>query len=218
VTEATQDVDKRDDPCRLETVAEISGGDRTVLRSHSGSVRRNPAPVVQRVTAPLDAAVADQAADLLRGLVTGGAALGWVDPPPADDVRALLAEVTADAARGDAALVVAAIGDTLAGLGYWRRYARPTHRVHADIEKVAVEPRRQGQGIGRAVMAELVAAAREAGVEVLTLDFRADNQPAARLYASLGFEQYGRLRGFVAVGDLRYDKVFYALDLRVHRG
>ena len=89
--------------------------------------------------------------------------------------------------------------------------------MHADIEKVAVEPRRQGQGIGRAVMAELVAAAREAGVEVLTLDFRADNQTAAQLYASLGFEQYGRLRGFVAVGDLRYDKVFYALDLRVDR-
>jgi ribosomal protein S18 acetylase RimI-like enzyme len=180
-------------------------------------VRLDPAPHVQRVTAPLDAAVADQAADLLRGLVAGGAALGWVDPPPPDEVRALLAEVTADGACGDAALVVAAIGDTLAGLGYWRRYARPTHRVHADIEKVAVEPRRQGQGIGRAVMAELVAAAREAGVEVLTLDFRADNQAAAHLYASLGFEQYGRLRGFVAVGDLRYDKVFYAIDLRVHR-
>jgi ribosomal protein S18 acetylase RimI-like enzyme len=49
---------------------------------------------------------------------------------------------------------------------------------------------------------------------VLTLDTRGDDDRALTLYRSLGFSEYGRLTDFVAVGERRYDKVFYALDLR----
>jgi ribosomal protein S18 acetylase RimI-like enzyme len=76
----------------------------------------------------------------------------------------------------------------------------------------------QGRGIGRHLMTALIAAARAADVEVLTLDLRADNTHAAALYESLGFHRYGRLARFVAVGDRRYDKLFYALDLRSRPG
>ena len=151
------------------------------------------------------------AAALLRRLVAGGAALGWVDPPAAAEVAELLADVAADP---EATLVTAAEDGRLRGLGYWRRYQRPTHRPHADIEKVAVDPGFQGRGLGRRIMTELIAAARDARVEVLTLDLRGDNERAARLYESLGFRPYGRLERFVAVGDRRWDKLFYALDLR----
>jgi hypothetical protein len=34
------------------------------------------------------------------------------------------------------------------------------------------------------------------------------------LYESYGFEVYGRLPDFVAVGDERWDRVLYRLDLR----
>jgi ribosomal protein S18 acetylase RimI-like enzyme len=155
-----------------------------------------------------------QAATLLNRLVANGAALGWVDPPDQREVAELLADVASDVDSGDACLVAARRPGALAGLGYWRRYARPTHRPHADVEKVAVAPEFQGEGVGRALMSELVRAAQDAGIEVLTLDFRADNERAALLYRSLGFSQYGRLPRFVAVGDARYDKLFYALDLR----
>lgn len=60
----------------------------------------------------------------------------------------------------------------------------------------------------------MIADARAAGIEVLTLDARGDNNAALGLYASLGFTEYGRLPDFVAVGDRRYDKVFCMLDLR----
>lgn len=143
-----------------------------------------------------------------------GAALGWVDPPSASDVAALLADVAADIESGDAALVKASSGPHLAGLGYWRRYARPTHRSHADVEKVAVDPSYQGRVVGRALVADLVTTAVEAGVEVLTLDVHGDNHRAVRLYEFLGFSRYGTLRNFVAVHDVRYDRVFMALDLR----
>ena len=159
---------------------------------------------------PADEEIAAAAA-LLRDLVAGGAALGWVEPPPAGEVRALLTEVAADP---DAVLVLASDDDGLAGLGYWRRYQRPTHRPHADVEKVAVAPSRQGRGVGRRLMTALIAEARAARVEVLTLDLRGDNERAAALYESLGFHRYGRLERFVAVGDRRWDKLLYALDLR----
>lgn len=176
----------------------------------------NGPPVVRHVGADLagEPGFTGQAAELLRRLVSDGAALGWVDPPEAGEVAALLRDVAAAGERGDACLTGAWVGRRLAGLGYWQRYARPTHRPHADIEKVAVALDCQGRGVGRLLMTELILSAARAGIEVLTLDFRGDNERAARLYRSLGFTEYGRLPRFVAVGPARYDKVLYARDLR----
>lgn len=153
-------------------------------------------------------------AALLQHLVARGAALGWVDPPAEAEVAELLGETADAVVTGDAALLVAQVDGQPAGFAYWRRYARPTHRPHADVEKVAVDPRWQGLGIGRRLMQGLIRAAAESHVEVLTLDLRGDNARAAGLYESLGFQRYGVLERFVAVGDRRYDKLFYALDLR----
>lgn len=158
--------------------------------------------------------ITDPTTALLQRLVAGGAALGWVDPPSEAEVAELLGEVVKGTADGDAALLVAEVDEQLAGFAYWRRYPRPTHRPHADVEKVAVDSRWQGLGIGRLLMQELIRAAVESQVEVLTLDLRGDNERAARLYESLGFTRYGVLERFVAVGERRYDKLFYALDLR----
>ncbi|MEV6349483.1 GNAT family N-acetyltransferase [Actinoplanes sp. NPDC051851] len=152
---------------------------------------------------------------MVRELVAGGAALGWVDPPEPDEVELLLAEVTTGIHSGDAALaVVFDAEDVVAGFGYWRRYLRPTHRPHADVEKLAIAQSLRGRGAGRAVMTSLIAAAQARGVEVLTLDLRGDNTRAAVLYESLGFHRYGVLERFVAVGGARYDKLLYAIDLR----
>ncbi|MEU5272609.1 N-acetyltransferase [Streptomyces hygroscopicus] len=151
---------------------------------------------------------------ILSDLVGGGAALGWVEPPSRDEVAELLRHVVSAARAGDAALRVAYLDRRLVGLGYWLRYSRPTHRPHADLEKIAVAAAVHGRGVGRALTAALIADAREAGIEVLTLDARGDNTHALRLYRSLGFTEYGRLPDFVAVGEHRYDKVFCMLDLR----
>ena len=164
--------------------------------------------------AAADEAVAEAAHAVFAELVAGGAALGWVDPPSKPEIVALLAKVSAAARAGDGALRLAYSGDRLVGLGYWLRYERPTHRPHADLEKVAVASEAQGSGVGRLLTAALVDSARDAGIEVLTLDARGDNGNALHLYRTLGFREYGRLPDFVAVGERRYDKVFYMLDFR----
>ncbi|MFE3634227.1 GNAT family N-acetyltransferase [Streptomyces sp. NPDC059168] len=164
----------------------------------------------------LEARLAESAHRILADLVAAGAALGWVEPPARDEVAGLLRDVVSAARTGDAALRAAYLDRRLVGLGYWTRYARPTHRPHADLEKLAVAAAVHGRGVGRALTTGLINDARAAGVEVLTLDVRGDNTEALRLYQSLGFTEYGCLPRFVAVGERRYDKVFCMLDLRGH--
>lgn len=156
-----------------------------------------------------DARFTESAHQILSDLVSGGAALGWVEPPSWGQVADLLGHVVSAVHAGDAALRAAYLDHRLVGLGYWLRYSRPTHRPPADLEKVAVDAAAHGRGVGRALTAALTADAREAGIEVLTLDARGDNTHALHLYRSLGFTEYGRLPSFVAVGERRYDKVFY---------
>ncbi|WP_219921717.1 GNAT family N-acetyltransferase [Brevibacterium oceani] len=167
-----------------------------------------------------------QITEIFADLVSAGAALGWVDPPDREQVSALLANVAEGITAGESSVALAVqsddgrpgcdgTGERIVGIAYWRRYTRPTHRPHVDIEKVAVDPRDHGGGIGRGLMQALITSAREAGVEVITLDLRGDNVRAIRLYESLGFTRYGLLPGFVAVGQQRFDTHLYALDLRV---
>ncbi|GAB7035199.1 GNAT family N-acetyltransferase [Streptomyces sp. NPDC021749] len=151
---------------------------------------------------------------VLADLVRSGAPLGWDDPPAVDEVTELLGRVLRAARHGDGALRAAYLGRRLVGLGYWLRYTQATNRQHADLVKIAVAAEAHGRGIGRSLTSTLVADARKANIEVLTLDARADNTRALRLYRSLGFREYGRLPDFVAMGGRRYDKVFYMLDLR----
>ncbi|WP_405702365.1 GNAT family N-acetyltransferase [Streptomyces sp. NBC_01383] len=183
---------------------------------------RPPGPVIldaMELTSDrgLGARFAASAHRILADLVREGAALGWVDPPSPDEVAELLDHVFSAVHAGDAALRAAYLDRQLVGLGYWLRHTRPTHRPHADLEKIAVAATAHGRGIGRALTAALIADAGRAGIEVLTLDARGDNSAALHLYRSLGFTEYGRLPGFVAVGELRYDKVFCMMDFR-HEG
>lgn len=184
--------------------------------------------VVDAAGRAADPGFAAAAHEIFASLVRAGAALGWLAPPPLAEVAALLQAVARASAAGDAALRAAYAhappaggitpGGQLIGLGYWTRYERPTHRRNADLRRIAVAAHAQGRGTGRALTSALIESARAARIEVLTLDARGDNTGALRLYRSLGFTEYGRLRDFVAVGARRYDTVFCSLDLREEAG
>jgi ribosomal protein S18 acetylase RimI-like enzyme len=178
----------------------------------------------------IDTEVVNAIGDLIRRAVSQGAALGWVNPPDADETGALVHSIASASSAGDAGLVVAwddekrdltsgpqrvtPAGSPLVGLGYWRRYERPTHRVQADIPLLLVDNSARRQGVGGAVLDCLMTSARSTGIEQLTLDARGDNRAAHSLWLSRGFTRYGTLTDFVAVGDDRFDKTFWVADLR----
>ncbi len=59
----------------------------------------------------------------------------------------------------------------------------------SDIQTIGIGLERRGQGLGRKLMQQLIAKAKELGSEQLMLEVRADNQAAISLYSDLGFVQ-----------------------------
>jgi ribosomal protein S18 acetylase RimI-like enzyme len=59
---------------------------------------------------------------------------------------------------------------------------------------IGVEPGHRGEGVGRALLEALCDSAREPGYPALSLSVELDN-PALRLYESLGFERLERVGG-----------------------
>jgi GNAT superfamily N-acetyltransferase len=59
------------------------------------------------------------------------------------------------------------------------------------VEDVAVAPGRQGQGIGRAMMAHAIEECRKAGCYKLALSSNVKREGAHRFYESLGFTRHG---------------------------
>ncbi len=59
------------------------------------------------------------------------------------------------------------------------------------VEDVAVAPNRQGQGIGKAMMAHALEECRKAGCYKLALSSNVKRESAHRFYESLGFTRHG---------------------------
>jgi ribosomal protein S18 acetylase RimI-like enzyme len=128
-------------------------------------------------------------------------------PPPAAD-RDLLDRF------GAANVIVAEAGKGLAGyliLGDWTDLESARHVL--EVKGLAVDPARQGEGVGAALLDAGVERARKAGRRRLRLRVLGVNAGARRLYESRGFEVEAVLReSFLLEGDY-VDDVFMALDL-----
>ena len=59
----------------------------------------------------------------------------------------------------------------------------------ADVQTIAVVPEQEGQGIGSALLTELIRESRLRRAEDVLLEVRADNPRAQQLYRRYGFEQ-----------------------------
>lgn len=153
--------------------------------------------------------------EAISELVVEGAALGWIDVPPLQEIVDLVDELSAGTATGEACLVVAmTVEREVGGFAYWLRRPHETEAPHADITKVALLPAARGGGNGRKLVQALIDQAQGEQVEVLTLDVRGNNHAAIALYEKMGFKEYGRIPDYVAIGDERWDNVYMALDLR----
>lgn len=69
-----------------------------------------------------------------------------------------------------------------------------------NVEVVMVDPESRGLSFGRHLMAGVHRVGREAGVEILTLDYR-DGLGLGDFYAQSGYEEVGRHAGLVRVAD-----------------
>lgn len=84
-----------------------------------------------------------------------------------------------------------------------------------DVQTIAVQADRQGQGIGTALLAELIATAVARRCLEVFLDVRADNDRARLLYLRTGFTEVGMRRGYYQPSGT--DAIVMRLRLPEHR-
>jgi ribosomal-protein-alanine N-acetyltransferase len=85
----------------------------------------------------------------------------------------------------------------------------------ADVQTIAVARAHQGRGLGAVLLEALAGRARAAGVSLLHLEVRADNDAALALYRRAGFEPDGRRRDYYGRGR---DAVLMSLRLGAGHG
>lgn len=73
-----------------------------------------------------------------------------------------------------------------------------THGPDADVQTLAVDPRRRGEGLGRLLVDVARTQAAAAGARRLGLEVREGNDAAIRLYGAAGFRRQGRRPGYYA--------------------
>ena len=70
----------------------------------------------------------------------------------------------------------------------------------AFVQTLAVAPSVQGRGLGARLLEALLAEAERRGQRTVSLEVRADNDPAQRLYSRHGFSRTGVRRGYYPGG------------------
>ena len=106
-------------------------------------------------------------------------------------------------------------GDQLVGALTCERDARSKVRHLGHLVGMMVDLRRQGRGIGQALLdATLDLARQDEALHQLTLSVTSTNTAAIRLYERAGFERYGRLEGAIRVDGRFLDKDLMRLALR----
>jgi RimJ/RimL family protein N-acetyltransferase len=108
-------------------------------------------------------------------------------------------------------------GPYLVGVAGFYVQPRPKHRHKGMLWGMYVRPDHRAAGIGRKLVDAIIAHARQ-HVELLQLFVVADNMPARRLYASLGFVEYGIERHATKYQGEYHDDVLMALPLMVDFG
>ncbi|HIE54579.1 MAG TPA: ribosomal-protein-alanine N-acetyltransferase [Chromatiaceae bacterium] len=83
----------------------------------------------------------------------------------------------------------------------------------AHLLNLCVAPRFQGQGIGRNILRQVLARAREQGADTLFLEVRVSNEIAQALYESEGFHEAGRRFDYYPADGGREDALIYACPL-----
>lgn len=110
-------------------------------------------------------------------------------------------------------LLGAFAGRELVGAIGCDRDTRPKVNHLAHVIGMMVRPQWRSHGVGRALLAQAMARARDAGIEALTLTVTAGNGAAERLYESMGFRRYGVLEDAMRHGGRSYAKAMMVARL-----
>jgi ribosomal protein S18 acetylase RimI-like enzyme len=147
---------------------------------------------------------------VLHACVAAGASVNFVLPFSRNEAAAFwLQKVHPALKSGVRLLLVARMGEDLAGTVQLDLDTPPNQAHRAEVSKLLVHPDFRRRGIARRLMQAVEAEALVAGRTLLTLDTRTGDS-AEPLYRSLGFVAAGTIPGFCRATDAdRLDSTTY---------
>ncbi len=89
-------------------------------------------------------------------------------------------------------ILVAELGGAVVGFAYLTRYRDRSGYRFTRENSVFVDPEHQRRGVGRALLAALIEAARDLGMRSLLAWIDDDNTGSIQLHRAFGYEQIGR--------------------------
>jgi GNAT superfamily N-acetyltransferase len=133
-----------------------------------------------------------------------GGAVGFVAPVTVEDVAPVLDALVDRVHEGREVVALLRVDGEVAGFAVLSLSLSPLRSHWASVFRVQVHPSRQGLGLGTVLMTGVHDLARARGLEFLHLTVRGGTG-IERFYASLGYEEFGRMPGAIRVapGDDR---------------
>ena len=111
-------------------------------------------------------------------------------------------------------ILLAKSGGRIVGIGSFTIQKTPRMRHRGEVA-VSVLQSCWNNGIGSNLLSLLIRFGREiAGVDLITLEVRSDNEKAIRLYRKFGFKKTGTYPGYIKIDDHLYDCDLMVLNLR----
>jgi len=133
--------------------------------------------------------------ELLRVVVDGGASVNFIAPLDEATAKAYWSEVERQLEAGGRIVLGAFEQGRLVGSVQLVPAPQPNDRHRAEVQKLLVHPAARGRGTGRALMAAIEQAAREAGRTLLVLDTERGSV-AEGLYERIGYLRAGVIPRF----------------------
>jgi GNAT superfamily N-acetyltransferase len=141
-------------------------------------------------------------AEVLLDCVAGGASVSFMASVTREEAEAFFAGALNEVERGKRVLLAAFLDSRLIGTVQLVPATPPNQPHRADVAKLLVQRSARGQGVARALMAEVDAQARVAGKTLLVLD-TVTGDAAERLYESIGWTRVGVIPRYALYPDGR---------------
>jgi ribosomal protein S18 acetylase RimI-like enzyme len=138
----------------------------------------------------------------LQESVAQGASLGFLAPLSSHDALDYWLSVRSQMESGARVVLAAYAQERVIGSGQLSLAPWSNGKHRAIVEKMIVSTPMRGRGIGKALLNALLEAARLRGRSLLLINARRDD-PAERLYKSMGFKEFGIIPGYTIDADGR---------------
>lgn len=110
-------------------------------------------------------------------------------------------------------MLIAKKDGKIVGNANLRGYPKERLRHRAEFS-ISILKDEWGKGIGSLLMEKILDFAKEANIEIISLEVRSDNLAAIHLYQKYGFEKIGEFKGFMKVNGVNVDCDLMNLSLK----